>query len=85
MQRLKRSKEGKIARVLQIANIRSVTKFRSSHPDVFYKNDFRNYAKLIGIYICQGLFYNRVAGWSPATTLKRDSATGVLLQSLTNF
>ena len=36
---------------------------RSSRPEVFYKKDvLRNFAKFIGKHLCQGLFYNKVAG-----------------------
>ena len=35
----------------------------SSRPQVFYKKGFpRNFAKLAGKHLCQGLFFNKVAG-----------------------
>ena len=53
---------------------------RSSHPEVFCKEGvLRNYAKFIGKYLCQSLFFNKVAGLRPAILLKRDFRTGVIL------
>ena len=47
-------------------------KYRSSSPEVFYKKGvLRNFAKLTGKHLCQGLFFNKVAGLRPATLLKR--------------
>ena len=38
-------------------------KFRSSHPAVFCKKGvLRNFAKFTGKYLCQSLFFNKVAG-----------------------
>ena len=57
-----------------------------SLPEVFCKKDFlRNFAKLTGKHLCQGLFYNKVAGLRPPTLLKRDSNTGVFLWIFRNF
>ena len=57
-----------------------------SRPEVFCKKDFlRNFAKLTGKHLCQGLFYNKVAGLRPATLLKRDSNKGVFLWIFRNF
>ena len=37
--------------------------FRSSRPEVFCKKSFlRNFAKFTGKYLCQSLFFNKVAG-----------------------
>ena len=45
---------------------------RSSHPEVFCKKGvLRNFAKLIGKYLCQSFFFNKVAGLGPATLLKK--------------
>ena len=36
---------------------------RSSRPKVFCKKDvLKNFAKFTGIHLCQGLFFNKVAG-----------------------
>ena len=38
---------------------------RRSRPEVFCKKVvLRNYAKLTGKHLCQGLFFNKVAGFS---------------------
>ena len=53
---------------------------RSTCPNVFYKKDaLENFAKFAGKHLCQGLFFNKVAGLRPGTLLKRDSGTGVFL------
>ena len=39
----------------------------------------RNFGKLTGKHLCQGLFFNKVAGLRPATLLKKDSGTGAFL------
>ena len=40
-----------------------VMHFRSSRPDVFCKKGvFRNFTKFTGKYLCQSLFFNKVAG-----------------------
>ena len=45
---------------------------RSSRPDVFCKKGvLRNFAKFTGKHLCQSLFFNKVAGLSPATLLKK--------------
>ena len=47
--------------------------FRSSRPKVFCKKGvLRNFAKFTGKHLCQRLFFNKVAGLSPATLLKRS-------------
>ena len=41
-------------------------------PEVFYKNGvLRNLAKFRGKHLCQSLLFNKVAGLSPATLLKK--------------
>ena len=43
----------------------SPLKSKSSHPEVFCKKGvFRNFAKLTGKHLCQGLFFNKVAAIS---------------------
>ena len=45
---------------------------RSSRPDVFCKNGIlRNFTKFTGKHLCQGLFFDKVAGLRPATLLKK--------------
>ena len=45
---------------------------RSSRPEVFCKKCIlRNFAKFTGKYLCQSLFFNKVAGLMPATLLKK--------------
>ena len=38
------------------------------------KGVLRNFAKFTGKYLCQSLFFNKVAGPSPATLLKKTLA-----------
>ena len=38
-----------------------------------------NFAKFTGKHLCQSLLFNKVAGLSPVTLLRRDSGTGVFL------
>ena len=46
--------------------------FRSSHEKgVLLKDVLRNFAKFTGKYLCQGLFFNKVAGLKPASLLKK--------------
>ena len=49
-----------------------VTENRSSHPRCsLIKALLRNFAKMTRKYLCQSLFFNKVAGLSPATLLKK--------------
>ena len=41
------------------------------------KGVLRNFTKFTGKYLCQSLFFNKVAGLRPATLLKRESGAGV--------
>ena len=51
---------------------------RSSRPEVFCKKGaLKNFTTFTGKYLCQILFFNKVAGLRPATLLKRVSGTGV--------
>ena len=46
--------------------------YRSSRPEVFYKKVvLRCFAKFTGKHLCQGLFFNKVAGLTPATLLRK--------------
>ena len=45
---------------------------RSSRPEVFCKKSvLRNFTKFTGKHLCQGLFFNKVAGLRAATLLKK--------------
>ena len=45
---------------------------QSSYPDVFCKKGvLRNFTKFTGRHLCQSLFFNKAAGLSPATLLKK--------------
>ena len=49
-----------------------VSLFRSSGPEVFCKNVFlKNIIKLTEKHLCQSLFFNKIAGLSPGTLLKK--------------
>ena len=51
---------------------------RSSRPEVFCKKGaLKNFTTFTGKYLCQSLFFNKVAGLRPATLLKRVPGTGV--------
>ena len=44
-------------------------KYRSSRPEVFCENGaLKNFAKFTGEYLCQSLFFNKVAGLGPLNT-----------------
>ena len=59
--------------------------FRSCRPEVLCKiGVFRNFAKFTGKHLCQSLFFDKVAGLSPATLLKKRSGTSVFLWILWN-
>ena len=46
--------------------------FRSSHQKCSIKKGvLRNFAKFTGKYLCQSLFFNKIAGLGPATLLKK--------------
>ena len=47
--------------------------YRSSGPDVFCKKGvLRNLSTFTGKHLCQSLFFDKVAGLSPAALLKKD-------------
>ena len=64
-------------------NIRSVTKSlqgtKVATPNWSMKIFSETCAKFTGKYCYRGLFFNKIAGWSPAAILKRDSGAGVFL------
>ena len=46
--------------------------YRSNHQMCSIKKGFlKNFAKITGKHLCQSLFFNKVAGLSPATLLKK--------------
>ena len=52
---------------------------RSSRPEVFCKKVvLRNFVKFTGNHLCQGLFFNKVAGLKPVTLLKKEALAQVL-------
>ena len=53
-------------------NICNECSFINSRPEVFCKKGvLRNFRKLTGKHLCQGLFFNKVVGLRPATLLKK--------------
>ena len=47
-------------------------KIEMQPPEMFCKKGVpKNFAKFAGKHLCQGLFFNKVAGLSPATLLKK--------------
>ena len=51
---------------------------RSSRPEVFRKKGvLRNFAKFTGKHLRQSLFFNKVAGLRPATSLKKETLAQV--------
>ena len=50
----------------------SISLFRSSRTEVFCKKIvLRNFAKFTGKHLCQGLFFNKVAGLTHTTLFKK--------------
>ena len=50
----------------------NIYQFRSSHRRCSVKKGaFGNFAKFTGKHLCQGLFFNKLAGLIPATLLKK--------------
>ena len=50
----------------------SMCPYRSSCPELFcQKVVLENFAKFTGKHLCQSVFFNKVAGLSPATLLKQ--------------
>ena len=46
--------------------------FKKQPPEVFCKKSaLKNFAKFTGKHLCQGLFFNKVAGFRPSTLLKK--------------
>ena len=57
----------------------------STRSVLWTKNVLRNFTKLTRKHLCQSLFFNKVATLSAATSLKKDSGTGVFPWILRNF
>ena len=52
--------------------IRFYLRYSNSRPEVFCtKGVLRNFTKLTGKHLCQSLFFNKAAGFSPPTLLKK--------------
>ena len=61
-----------IAKFIIEGDVFSCFDFRSSRPEVFCKKAIlRNFAKFTGENLCQGLFFNKVAGSRPAALFKK--------------
>ena len=55
-------------------------RFRSSHRRCSVKKGaLRNFAKLTGKYLCQSLFFNKVAGLWPVTLLRKETLAQAFL------
>ena len=53
-------------------NIRDITSSKKQPAKLFYKKSVpRNFAKFTRKHLCQDLFFNKDAGLSPATLLKK--------------
>ena len=51
---------------------------RSSRPEVFCKKGvLRNFTKFTGKHLCQSLFFNKVAGLTPANFIKKEALAQV--------
>ena len=78
-------------RVLPLAfflnfNFLFLQNLRNSRPEVFCKKSvFRNSAKFRGKNLCQGLFFNKVAGCGLQLYQNRGSDTSAFLWVLRNF
>ena len=51
----------------------------------YWKGVPKNFAKFTGKHLCRNLFFNKVAGLRPATSLKQVSGAGVFLWILRHF
>ena len=71
---------------LDIRNLPGEYKFRSSHQRCSVKKCvLRNFAKLKGKHLCQSLFFNKVAGFRPATLLKKRILRGCFPVNFAKF
>ena len=46
---------------------------------IYEKGVLKNIVKFTRKHLCQGIFFNKIAGWKPTTLSTRDSGTGVFL------
>ena len=59
---------------------------RSSRPDVFYKKGaLRNFAKFAGKYLCQSLFFNKVADLKACNFIKKENLAQVFSCEFSKF
>ena len=66
-----------------ISKKKCFTNNRSSHQKCSMKKGvLKNFTKFTGKHLCQSLFYNKFAGLSPATLIKKKSDIGVFLRVL---
>ena len=57
---------------LQIQHVKEIVQaYRNHHHRSSTKKDLKKITKFIGKTICAGVFFNKVAGLSPATLLKK--------------
>ena len=62
----------KLKKSLYLHKIKYSFSSRSSHPEFFCKNDaLKDFAQFTGKYLCRSLFFNKVAGLSLVTLLKK--------------
>ena len=60
--------------------------FTSGRPDVFCKKGFlKSFPKFAGKHLCQSIFFNKVAGLTPVTLLKKGLWLRSFLWILQNF
>ena len=66
--------------------IKDFSNDRTSCPEVFCEKVLlRNFVKFTAKYLCQSLYFNKVAGLLLFNNKKRESGTGVFLWILWNF
>ena len=53
--------------------------------DVLWKTFFKNLWKFTGKHLSWSIFFNKTAGWRPATLWKRDSGSDVFMWIFTIF
>ena len=60
-------------------NMSSINEQKQSTGGVLLKAVLRNFTKFTGKHLCQSLFFNQVAGLTPATLFKKETGAGVFL------
>ena len=58
---------------------------RSRRLEVFCEKGVKNFVKFAGRHLCRTLFFNKVAGLRPATTLKKKLRQRCFPANLRNF